>query len=62
MGLPSTTCPEPGSTGYIPKADQTSHALIWPQSSFPHNPSGALLYMSRAKVDTRWAVVLGSPA
>ena len=62
MGLPKTTSPEPGSTGYMPKADQTNQALICPQSSLPHSPSGALAYMSRQMVVTRSAVAPGSPA
>ena len=42
-GLLNTYSPLLGLHGYKPNGANTYQAIIWPQSSLPHKPSGVLL-------------------
>ena len=61
-GLPRTSWPLPGSTGYMPRALHTYQALICPQSSLPHKPAGESLYRFLQISLTLSAVCDGAPA
>ena len=58
----STSSERPGISGYMPSADQTYQADIWPRSSLPTMPSGRGLYSSVIDRRTIDCVLAGEPA